>query len=471
MRVSNRYKVLVLFLIAIISSIIYETRMIKANTGYDIEGLVLICCNVFLWWCLIFITTRSDYYVFEPMVFVIFLYYMIFVFEPINNIVLNKVTEFGVNTMGGCIKGTIIFMLSFVWMLIGYYGNFTVRKKRTLYIDQGMKTEPIQDEDERYNKKSLLTYSWVLWSIGVVTFLLYNILIGRSAIYMLSFGLLGQGSLNGRGFDVLVLSIVIYISFYPLMNILIYGKSNILKAVALLITCTALATRGFRNILVVILCAPVLFYYIKRKKTPSIGIIAILLAVFVFIFGFIGTTRGATRTGRIIDLSNYEYSDGLDGILYYFDSYKVFYGAVTQYPRYYEYTHGVQLLYTIIMFVPRFIWPGKPETPIREAIGRSVGPLSASSGSAWPNIGEYYTDLGIIGTFACMFILGYLLRKMKEMYQGGKPSSGRLMLYCLFLPALVTIIAYGYTAGNAPQYLLMALPYLFRPYFVKKRHL
>ena len=123
MRNAKVSRILVILLIAISTSILYAVRLSNANTTYEAEGTVLLCCNVFMWGCLAFIVSGYDFYVFEPIVFVFFLYYMIFVFQPINNIVIDNVTEFGVNTMKGCIKATLIFMGSFVCMLLGYYGK------------------------------------------------------------------------------------------------------------------------------------------------------------------------------------------------------------------------------------------------------------------------------------------------------------------------------------------------------------
>lgn len=458
MRQSKSVRLLLAFLFWLLSSFYYIIILNGSETIYGFQGGFLVSCNFVMYIFLLIILNKREFYIFEPITFVFFLYYMIFIFEPIRNISINNVTEFGVNTMGGCIKATCVFIIGFSFMLIGYYLDDHSISYHTSELEL----------KEEYDISSLLRFSWLIWFVGIASFLLYNISIGRSAIYMLSFGRIGSASLNGRGFNILIISVVIYISFYPLMCILIYEQSKILRLIALVITCIPLATRGFRNILVVVLSAPVIFYYIKRRKTPTLKASVALFAIFIFIFGFIGSTRGATRTGAEINLDSYHYSKGLDGMLYYFDSYKVFYGAVEQYPRYYSYTFGKQLLYTFIMFIPRFVWSGKPEPLIREVIGRSTGPLSASSGSAWPNIGEYYTDFGIIGSILCMFILGCLLRKMKNLYQKENASVGSISLYCLFLPALVTIIAYGYTAGNAPQYLLMALPYLLGKNIVKK---
>lgn len=451
-------KTLILLITWILSTTYYFCILLQADPSYSMEPVVLLLCNTFMIGCLFVIWTRTGYYIFEPIVFVFFLYYMIFVYEPIANLSIGNVAEFGVNTMPGCIKATVIFCFSFVFMLIGYYYR---RPNFSIYCVENNK-------QIKYDRKALLKICWILWGIGVGSFLLYNVIIGRSAIYMLSFGMIGSAALSSNSYSVQILTTIIYISFVPLLCILFYEKRKILKIIAFYFTCAPLATRGFRNVVLVVIMAPIVFSYAKKKKTPSFRALIGLLAIAIFVFGFLGTTRGATRTGQNIDLSNYEFSSGAEGMLYYFDSYKVFYGAVTQYPSNYNYTMGIQLLYAVVMFIPRALWPGKPDTPIREVIANSVGPLSASSGSAWPNIGEYYTDLGITGTMIIMLVLGVLLRKMKKMYESPNADEISLMLYSIYWPALVTIIAYGYTAGNMPQFVIMAIPVFIIRKFVRR---
>lgn len=197
-----------------------------------------------------------------------------------------------------------------------------------------------------------------------------------------------------------------------------------------------------------------------------VRVVAACLAVFFFIFGIMGITRNFTRKGTAINLSSYEYSDGIDGVLYYFETYKSFYGAVEHYPSDYNYTMGRQLAYTLTMYIPRSIWPGKPDTPVREVLANSTSSMSAIAGSIMPNIGEYYTDLGLFGVMGIMFIFGRLLRNMRHLYQNNGKRYRWVMLYSLYLPSLVTIIPYGYTAGNTPPFVFMAVPVILQKLFI-----
>lgn len=457
MNTNNKKKVIGVFLFLILSVLVMMLLGTNCPIEYINQFFCLTCCHVFLCICLIIDVTREDFYIFEPIVFVTFLYWMIFVFTPIYNIFTDNLEVFGVNTMSGCIKGTLVFAIGYIALRIGYHYKFILHTDAKKHFSNTVFARI-------YKKKGLLKYSYIVWSITVGLYLLYNAMIGRNPLYMLSFGILNRGLEESSGFSVDFLSMVIYMSFVPMLNILINEKSKILKFIIFYVTCVPIATRGFRSAVVVPLAAPFIYYYLKKKKSPRLRTIILAFLIFLLLFGLIGSARGGLRTGTGANLENYTYSDGTEGMLDYFGSYKVYYGAVINYPSNYNYTYGRQLLYTITMYIPRLLWPEKPLPLIYQTITNSINSSASKSGSAWPNIGEYYTDGGIIGVVVAMLILGIMLRRMKLLYL--RPSGSSLCTYSALLPALVMIIAYGYTAGNLPGIIFIALPYWMEKYFV-----
>lgn len=439
---------------------IYFVMLNRVNSTYLREAFILIICHFFMMICLIVIISKNNYYLFEPVVFVFFMYYMIFVFTPMYNLAINNYELFGCNTMSGCVKGTIIFMLGFLALLVGYYSfpDLPEGYIRTRYLIQ------------TYDGNSLLIYSYVVWGISMSAYLLYNLFAGRSIVYMLSFGILGGGLKEQASYNVSFLTMTVYCAFVPMMNIWLNERKKIIKIIVLFVTCVPIATRGFRSVLIIPLMAPFIYRYIKNKKTPPLRSLVIVGALIILMIGGIAYTRSSLRVGEGIDLYGYNYSYGTDGMLDYFGSYKVYYGAVENYPSNYMYTLGKQLSYTITMYIPRLIWSGKPSPIIQSVIGNSTNSIASSAGAAWPNLGEYYTEFGILGVMVCMFTLGYIFNKMKKLYMdiNGNVHQNSLIVYSLFLPALIPIIAYGYTAGNAPTFVFMALPLLGQKYFVKK---
>lgn len=71
----------------------------------------------FLW--ITFVWHRID--LFEPFVFVSAMYFALLIFAPMVCIIRGTTLILGADTMGGCIKGTIVFLVSFFFFSIGYY--------------------------------------------------------------------------------------------------------------------------------------------------------------------------------------------------------------------------------------------------------------------------------------------------------------------------------------------------------------
>lgn len=458
----NESRIIGGFIFFILSTLIWIGAWILCPNEYYIHYLCLLGCHLFLCICMIFVLVNKEFYIFEPIVFVLFMYYMIFVFTPIINILTDNMDIFGTNTMEGCMKGTFVFVIGFISLMIGY------NKRIRLVlggVEQGLCVK--KKHVIEYDKKSLLKYSYFIWGGAVGIYLVYNLMTGRNLLYMLSFGFLSKGMNMSQGYTVDFLSMIIYCSFLPMMNILIIEESKLLKFFVYFVTCVPVATRGFRSVLIIPLLAPFIYYYVKYKKTPRIKVLFGVLGMIILMLGVIANTRSSMRIGNGLYLKNYSYLDGIEGVLDYFGSYKAFYGAVMKYPSVYKYTYGAQMLYSLIMYIPRFFWPGKPSGLIQEVIGNSTNEIARASGSAWPNIGEYYTDGGILSVVIWMSILGIVFRKMKKMYESSTQSY--VIAYCLLLPGLIPVIAYGYTAGNLPTIVFMLLPLLGQRYFVRYR--
>lgn len=450
-------KNIILFLIFVSLTMTIFLMAINVSDKYQTQAYTLIFCHFFMCICGLIIASRPKCYFFEPIIFVFAMYYMIFVFTPLLDINNGNVEIFGTNTMSGCFKATLIFMISFVSLLMGYYFKVNIFNSNISILNR--------TKCRLYNKKSLLKYSYLIWGVTVGAYLLYNMLNGRNILYMLSFGYLSRGLKEVANFDVDFLSMVIYFSFYPLMNIIIYSKSKTMKIICYFVTCVPIATRGFRSVFIIPMLAPFIYNYVKRKKSPSLRTLSIVLLLVFLMMGVLEQTRSSMRMGDGLNLENYTYSEGAEGALEYFSSYKAFYGAVQKYPSTYNYTMGRQLSYAITMYVPRIIWPAKPNALIQEVIGNSTNEIARMAGAAWPNIGEYYTDVGVLGTVFVMFLLGTLLRNMKYLYFSNDQS--HVILYSILLPGLLPIIAYGYTAGNLPAIVFMCLPLVLQRLFVK----
>ena len=84
-------------------------------------------------------------------------------------------------------------------------------------------------------------------------------------------------------------------------------------------------------------------------------------------------------------------------------------------PSVVPYQGGWTMAFIPISFIPRILWPGKPEFSIGQWVtdNYGAGPFVVSStGSGW--VGELYFNFGFIGVIAGMFFIGSLFRFLHE---------------------------------------------------------
>lgn len=57
------------------------------------------------------------------------------------------------------------------------------------------------------------------------------------------------------------------------------------------------------------------------------------------------------------------------------------------------------------MFIPRALWPSKPEPVTRSVITTSISAYANMAGTAYPYIGEYYHEFGMRSNWLQLFII------------------------------------------------------------------
>ena len=188
----------------------------------------------------------------------------------------------------------------------------------------------------------------------------------------------------------------------------------------------------------------------------AIAVIGALL--FISIMGFM---RHGLRTGSVTDWSSFSIDDILYALETNFNIYKPFYGLVTHYPSQYAYTLGGSMIYdTITHFIPRAIWPGKPlaiYSTMAIAMKNSTNAFTLDHAAmAWPNLGEYYMEFGIIGSVLIMFWFGRALKKSIRLYES--TTIDDIILYAVFYGFTMQIITRGYTPTIVGLLIFLYLP-------------
>lgn len=399
---------------------------------------------------------------FDPLPTTWFIYSMIFAICPIIDIKTNNTTIYGFNPMKSSVKATLIFLISYMFFLIGYLWK---AKYRTL---RGKKINSAKVKEAFNNRKIRVRNAFFLWMIGFAGTLIYLLGSGMSISYILSMGSSGDMDISSASSTPLgFIGMLTFTMITSCIYLLFFSTNIILKIVVYFITMSCLYVRGFRSLIIILILGPIIAYYIINKKRPKAITLLILFLLLCIMIGVVGYSRGAVRAGNDVNWENFNFNDIYDALLGNFRRYNIFYGMVEALPSEHNFTFGKNYLYTLTMMIPRAIWPGKPEPVMREILQVSTTDLIASTGAAWPNIGEYYMEFGVIGCIIFMYGLGRIFAWTKSKFIGKNATVDSIIGYSVFIPSLVTIIAYGYTPTTFYMMLFLLLPTVLVKYRVK----
>ena len=253
-----------------------------------------------------------------------------------------------------------------------------------------------------------------------------------------------------------------------------YGKNKFLKILAFVLMFELQVARGFRFFILQIIVMFGAYYYIKTNKKPKIRQV-LLLIVGAFVPLIIMTLfRTSIRSGNGMDLSIISWetiSDALNAAFWEnLRIYKNYYALIKVVPSATPYLHGKQMIiYTIIMLIPRAIWSGKPGNPGQIAQRIALGNVAISSGTAYPGLGEYYYEFGLMGIVFWMGIFGLWLKKIENKFRYSTSSRIDQMIYCTILGIILQLLIRGYTPSNFWMLVFALIPYwIIMTFFVKR---
>lgn len=125
-------------------------------------------------------------------------------------------------------------------------------------------------------------------------------------------------------------------------------------------------------------------------------------------------------------------------------------------------------MYTIIMIVPRAIWPQKPGNPGTKAQLYGLNQAAVSSGFAYPCLGEYYYSFGTIGVVFFMGVIGHWLANAALKYRVNSSKDIDLVIYSVTVAMMLQLLIRGYTPGNFYLVLALYIPYWIVDSYYKK---
>jgi len=401
--------------------------------------------------------------IFYPIHFVTILYLCIFIFCPIYLIFEGRTGIKDTYVMDGCIKSTAIFLVSYGAFIGGY---LTIKAPKFNEFENVIKEELSEGFRQR-----LILLCLSIWLLGMLINLYSLIKNGMSISYIFSLGQGGSYKINENLSNISFISNFGYFMVIPWLYILHYSNRKILKLIITFITASLYLIRGFRFIIIIMVLAFILCYYRKKKRHPKMHTVIIVFTMLLMFISIMGYMRHGLRTGEEINWGSFNIKQILYALETNFNIYKPFYGLVTHYPSLYSYTLGKSMIWeTLTHFIPRAIWPNKPlakYSTVAIAMKNSTSDFTYDTAAmAWPNLGEYYMEFGIIGCIIFMFVFGFILKKIILLYKSNNMDD--IILYSIFFGFVMQIVTRGYSPITVGLLLFLYAPALVIRMYSKK---
>lgn len=124
------------------------------------------------------------------------------------------------------------------------------------------------------------------------------------------------------------------------------------------------------------------------------------------LFELLSKKYESTSTGNVVEESQQQLSNRLSHVY-------VFSQVVNMTPYQVPFWEGGSYVYFVYSYIPRFLWPEKPESTIGNEFGHRYGFLDANDNdTSWnlPWLVEFYSNFGSVGVVLGMAVIGLLFR-------------------------------------------------------------
>lgn len=433
------YAIAIYFIMFIPSGLsqIYLTNYIVDLISY------LIMATIFL---VIFARARLD--IFQPYVFISVIYLLLFTIAPMIDIKQREFLWFGVDLFPYGIKGTLLALVGYMVFSIFYIC--------------AIKKEKIVKKEYIYNENRVRFLAIIGWLFCFLCSLKYFLTTGKGMSYILTLGFLTdttEGSIGGAS-NLGFLAMFTY-SLIPLCLIYFnFSKNKLIKYILLYTTLAIQLLRGFRFIVIILLGAMIIIYYLKRKRRPTLKVGLLILIGALLLIGIMGFYRNAIRSGNmhLLNWEEFDFSFIGDAVMGNLRIYKTYYSVIKAVPDMVDYMFGQQMFfYTAIMLIPRILWPAKPSNPGMEAVAVGISDYAVASGQAYPCLGEYYYEFGVLGILVFMSCFGILMRKIKNRYLYSHDILD-IITIAIWIPSTLQLVIRGYTPSNVYLMLFLLMP-------------
>jgi oligosaccharide repeat unit polymerase len=398
------------------------------------------------------VTRRMD--LFDPTMILAASYFLYFVYAPMRNLLAGRDYFFGKLVMPLLPAGSLYLAVGIVSMWIGYYSSNAARR-----VARFLPSPPT-------SRRGAVPYAWVVVAVALVAFNAYAHMAGLSWTRLLTLGqfgnattaLSGEAPLGGSAFSNYLYGTLDWLTSALMLLYAFARRGRKWLTVAFVALFLVYTTIGFRIRVVVLILAPIVYYYLKAKRRPTVLKVMALAGAMMLLIGAIGLLRGSFRPGERVDAGNVTIASSSQTFASDLDIYQGYLAIIDAFPRDHQYLWGSSFTYLFIQPIPRSLWPEKPDAPVLAILDAILGVDAITAGVAYPNAGEYYANFGAAGLVAGMWLFGFLVRALYEYIREHADNEWALVVYAVTLPFLVQVISRGYFVQIVQEAAFLLLP-------------
>ena len=389
--------------------------------------------------------------VFEPILVANAVYLLYFGVIPMIDIATRNTVYFGLDVKPQIRPGLILLVPGLLAMSVGYYSSFGT-------LLAGRLPKPAR------NGEGAIPFAFILAGAAAIAFGLFLARDQRSLLTLITLGQLGVGldaeTADPSAFNNYLKSAINV--FVPAFMILFafLKRQRWLLVPAFVLLLAVYVSLGFRFRVLILLVAPVVFLYLRWWKRPSARSAIVGITILCAVVGAIGAIRREVKTAEKVEsitIAEVVMSFSKAAALY--QSYVM---IVDAFPQRHDFVYFLPLTYTVSHPIPRALWLGKPEAPIRTIVRSAFeSDVPVSAGVAYVNAAEYYASFGVPGLIAGMFVFGALLRMMYDYLRRFPDNTWVAMIFSIGLPYVVQAVSRGYIVQTVVEVVFFFGPVLF----------
>ena len=436
--------------------------IVITNVGQTEAWFGLFCLTLLLCVPLLVAVLTRRFDPFAPIHFVFLTYFLYFVYGPAKDLATGRQYLYGIDVLPLLPRGSLLLALGLVALLVGYYGgmgrSLAVRLPRP-YVA----------------RRSAAAYGYALAVVGILMFALFVRTSGMSILHFVTFGQLGYDPANVAASNANPFQFYFYFGIDLLPAALLIALAHDPKRrrwimLGIVLVLIAYITIGFRyRVLVLALGVPI-FFYLRAHRRPRLWQLMIAGIVLAIVIGGIARLRYYFRTGTPVQAEMLSVGEAQQQFFAEMSLYQPYLALLHAFPTEHDYLWGRSFAHVLVHPIPRRLWTTKPEAPVREILRAafdSEAPVQA--GVAYPNIGEYYVNFGLLGVVAGMFLTGLMLRALYEYLLVHRDNDWVRILFALALPFLVQFVSRGYFVQIVQEAMFFFGPIFFGMWLLRTR--